>query len=117
MVTLMQLGQLKNVFKVTQVFLQCIHLKIHKTQPVSSENFRHLLITSCSHEKDTRLCASDGKVGGSWEEGYLKVPLALKTLPIYVQRRTVITNWQMMHTLIILTHFDNTLTLHEFHIE
>jgi len=26
-------------------------------QPVSSANFRHLLITSCSHEKDTRLCA------------------------------------------------------------
>ena len=55
--------------------------------------------------------ASDGKVGGSWEEGYLKVPLTLKTLPIYVQRKN--SNNKLANDV----HFDNTLTLHEFHIE
>ena len=33
----------------------CSRLKIHKTQPVSLAKFCHFLITSCSHEKDTRL--------------------------------------------------------------
>ena len=43
----------------------CNQLKIRETQPVSSANFCHFLITSCSREKTPLYhTASDGKLGG-----------------------------------------------------
>ena len=43
----------------------CNQLKICETQPVSSANFCHFLITSCSREKTLLYhTASDGKPGG-----------------------------------------------------
>ena len=41
----------------------CNQLKIRETQPVSSANFCHFLITSCSREKTPLYhTASDGKL-------------------------------------------------------
>ena len=52
-----------------------VNWTIHKTQPFSSANFRHFLITSSHVRKDTRLSplfrtASDGKLGRAWVWDY-----------------------------------------------